>query len=144
MNGDDVGLGAELLQGHIGHIIALGQLLVRLHIKSQQPAPEPVQNARQHPTNAPAAHDAHGFAVQVETDKVIEPEIVAAQLLIGLAQAAVEGQHEGHGVLGNGVGRIFGHTGHAQAQPVGGGQVHLVVPGGAHGHVAHAQRGQVL
>ena len=47
--------------------------------------------AAKHPADASAANDADGFAVQVEADEIIEPEIVAAQLLIGLAQAAIEG-----------------------------------------------------
>ena len=41
--------------------------------------------AAKHPADASAANDADGFAVQVEADEIIEPKIVAAQLLIGLA-----------------------------------------------------------
>ena len=71
VQGDDVGAGVEVGERSKGQAQLGFQDFVGHHIKAQQPAAKAVQNAGNDAADAPAADDAHGFAVQIEPHKVV-------------------------------------------------------------------------
>ena len=74
----------------------------------------------------------------------MQGEVAFAGAVIGAVQATVEGQDQGHGMFGHGMGRVGGYAHHTQAQALGGGQVDMVVAGRAQGDQAGTASGQLL
>ena len=57
--------------------------------------------------------------------------------------AAIEVEHQRHGVLGDGVRRVRGDTGHADPESGRGFEVHVVVPGAAQCQMTDPDLGQL-
>ena len=53
---------------------------------------------------ASGANEACGFAVEVEADEAVEGEVQIADAIVGAGDFAIEGEQEGDGVFGDGVG----------------------------------------
>ncbi len=74
----------------------------------------------------------------------MQGEVALAGTVEGAVDTPVQRQDQGHGVLGDGEGRIGRHSHHAQAQLLGCLQVDVVVTGRAQGDQACAASGQLL
>ena len=111
---------------------------VRVLVVGQHRHAEAVADAGHGGADAAGAHNARRGAVQVVAQQPVQREIVVAHLHIGLADAAVGGQRQRHGVLGHRLGAVARHPQYRDAQPGGGGQVHIVEAGAAHQQQADA------
>ena len=140
---DDVGAREQLGQLDVAGT-ELAHSLARERVAGQHAHAEAVQDADHRRADDAGADHPHGAAVQVEAEQAVEREVAVAHALVGAVDLAVEGQDEGHGMLGDGVRRVGRHAHHPQAERRRRGQVDVVEAGRAQGDQLHAARGERL
>ena len=134
VEGDDVGLGEQLVELHIIQAgVGVGELVVGQDLHAKATA-DVTENA----ANLTGANQAHGLAVQIEAGKAVEGEVEVAGAQICLVSAAVDGQQQSHGVLSDRIRGVGGDTEHAQLAGSGL-DVHVVEAGAAQGNGLDAQ-----
>ena len=133
VQGDDVGLGKELGQVHIVQAaVRCGELIVGQNVHA-----EALADIGEDPADFAGADDANGLAVEIKACQALETKIEVPGADIGLVGAAVDGQQQGHGVLGNGIGGVGGHPvdGELAARCP---DIHIVEAGAPQGDNLHA------
>ena len=139
---DDVGLTQQGVDVHVFGPQIDGSL-VRVGIAHQQAHAKALEDAQGGDADLAGAYDAGGAAMHVEADQPLQGEVGVAGALVGLMDAAVEGHHQAHRVLGDRLGGVGGYPHHFQTQLLGGHQIHVVVTGAAQGDDLGAVRGQL-
>ena len=104
MEGDDVALPGE--GGGVGvfDLIGGGPLGVREGVVGEDAHAEAAEDLAGDLAGAAGADEAGGFAVEVEADEAVEGEVEVADAVVGAGDFAIEGEEEGDGVFGDGVG----------------------------------------
>ena len=82
--------------------------------------------------------------MEVEPQQVVQREVVVPHPVVGAVDLAVEGEDEGHGVLGDGVGRVARDPHHRHAERGGGREVDVVEAGRPQRDQLDADRAQAL
>ncbi len=77
----------------------------------------------------PGADDANGLAFHVEARQALDHEVAGTISLIGLVQAPIEHQHQGHGVFGDGVGGVRRHANHVHPMLLAGLEIDVIEAG---------------
>ena len=145
MQRDEVGAAVELVVVDVLVDDALvHELLVGIEVGAQDLHAEALADAAERGADATGADDAGGLAVQRVAHEAVEGEVVLADADVALADAAVGGQGERHGVLGDGLGRVGGDAGDPDAEVLGDGDVHGVKARAAHQEELHAKAGEDL
>ena len=81
--------------------------------------------------------------MDVRAHQSVDGEISLPHPVVGLVDAAVEAEEQGHGVLGDGVRGIGRDAGDLQAERLCSCQIDVVKSGAAHGDEAGAAAGEV-
>ena len=106
------------------------RILGRELIVGQNVHAEALADVGKDPADLAGAYDAHGLAVQVEARQALEAEVEIPGADIGLVGPAVDGQQQGHGMLGHSVGRV-GRDPENPELPLAGLDIHIVEAGAA-------------
>ena len=132
----------QLLQSHIPHKAV--QRRVTVLVAGQHRHAEAAADTGHRRADAPRAHNTGRRAVQVVPQQPIEREIVVAHLDIRLADAAVRGQRQRHGVLGHCLGAVARHPQHRDAAPLRRWQINMIVPRAAQQQAADTRLCQLF
>ena len=137
---DQVGFLQQFFQRNIaGKLFHFG---VFVHVIAEHIHAKTVADARHGGANAAGAHNAGAGAIKVLAQQAVQCKVVIAHLDICLADAAVCGLGQRHGVLGNGFRAVARHTHNGNAVGFGGGKVHVIVARAAHQQQLDARFGQ--
>ncbi|MNL23991.1 hypothetical protein D3C87_1454090 [compost metagenome] len=143
MQADDLRLGQQLRQAQVAGAEGL-DLRVGKGVVRQQPAAKAVHDSGEGRADLPGADHADGLADQVEAGQAMQGEIAFAGTVVGAVQAAVERQDQRHRVFGYRMGRVGRDPYDRQSQPLGLGQVDMVVAGRTQGDQTRAAGGQAF
>src|SRR3989344_5807070 len=114
MKRDDIGGGEEFRQGHISEVERAGEIIVSVHIKSENFHAEPVCHADNMHADMSAPDDADGLAGQIKAAQIIMREGARfAYALIGVYDAPRECEEEGESKFGDGILAVEGDIRHS-------------------------------
>ncbi len=133
VQGDDVRAVVELVECGIDHLVLAGKVVVGIEVVGQYVHAEAAEDADELLGYLARADDARRLAVHVEAQQAVQGEVAVARAPRGAVDFAVEREHQRHGVLRHGVGRVGGHANHRDAALGGGLQVDVVVARAAQG-----------
>src|SRR5690606_17466088 len=88
--------------------------------------------------------DSDCLSFKVVANKVIEGKVVSLDLFVGQRDFAVERLNHGDGMLGDGIGGVFGDVADADAELVGLADIGLVVARRSYGDVLDTHSGQLF
>jgi hypothetical protein len=125
------GLRKQLLQRRVLDSGGGSELEIGMHVVGEHAAAEAAEDARGHLPDPAGADDANRLAVQAEPDQPVEREVPLSNACIGTMDPSVEGEHERHGVLGDGVRRVLRDACDREPEPCRRRQVDVVVAGRA-------------
>ena len=108
------------------------QRLVGVEVGAEDGHAEALADAAESGADAAGADDAGGLAVEGLADEAGEVEVVVADAVVALVDAAVGGKRESHGVLGDGLRRVGRDAGDLHADLLGVVDVDRVEAGAAH------------
>ena len=142
MERDDVRAAVEIVEGGVQHVVVEGVFRIGIGVVGDDVHAETLQNADQHPGDPARADDSRRAAVQVEPEQPVQREVAVPRAPVGTVYLTVQRQHQGHGVLRYGMGRVSGYTDHGQAVFCGCLQVYVVEPGASQGQQPDTLVGQ--
>ena len=145
MERDEVAPAIELVVVHVLIDDArVNEALVGVEVASEHLHAEALADAAERGTDAAGADDAGGLAVERLADEAVKREVVLADADVALADAAVGGQRERHGVLGDGLGGVGGDARDLDSQLLGLVHVDGIEARAAHEQELHVEAGEDL
>lgn len=102
---NDIGLFPDLVLRDVLGAVA-ERLRVLYDIVREYLAAETRHDSCEERTNLTRTDDTNGLAVDIKAQETSETEVEFASAVVGTMDVAVEGEHEGSGVLGDGVRRV--------------------------------------
>ena len=142
MQTHDIGLAEQLLQRDI---LDPERLAVRIWkgIKGENAASKPVHDPAEDLPDVSRPHNAHRFAVEIESLQPAQFKIPLPHPIVRFVDAAVQGQNQSHGVLRNRIWRIGRNPNDLEAVLCCGGEIHVVEASTAQGNKPHAIARQI-
>ena len=141
---DDVGLSPQRFEGNVRHP-QRPALVARRHVEGQHAAAKRPHHARDQSPIFPVPTMPTVCPCRSKPSSPSREKLPSRTRANARQTLRFEGEDEGDGVLGHGMGRIRRHARHHQAQTLGGLNVHMVEAGGTEGDQAGAagrERGQ--
>lgn len=127
---NDVGLGEQFFERKVFGA-ELDQFLVRVWVVGEQLTAKAFHDAAEDAADFSSTDDADGFAVEVEPLQTVDGVVKLANPVVGAVDLAVQAEDEAGGELGDGVGRVGGHSCYGDAEPLGRFEVDVVESGAA-------------
>ena len=135
---DDVALAEDRFERDVLEIQFARVFGVRVRIVRQHAHPEAAQQPDERASDLARADHADRLAAQVESHEAADGEIALADAVVRPVDLPVQRHEQRERVFGDGVGRILRHADDLDPELAGGLQVHVVIPGAAHGDELHA------
>ena len=140
---DQIASSPQLVEADIFHT-ELDQALIVDRVEADHLTAEVPQQTGDECTDPPGADNSGRFPRKVESDQAVQREVAVSYSVVGLIDAAIEGEDQRNRVFGDGVRRIGRHANDGHPQPLGGLEVDVVVSRAPQCDVANAKRGQNL
>ena len=139
VEGNDVAGLKQLIQWNVANVVTSGPVGLGHRIIGQDLAAKAFENGSGAAADFSGADETDGLAMEIKADEAAEREVQLAHAIVSAVDLAVQCQQQCHGVLGDRVWRVGGHTGDGDAEFTSCGEIDVVEPGATQRYELNAE-----